>query len=333
MRRTPLQRVRLGAVALCFILIVSVVGYRLGGRDWLDALYMVVITVGTVGYGEHSQLAPAEKVWTIGVILFGISAAVFTMGGFFQMMAEGEIERALHSGRNSRGIDRLNSHIIICGYGRMGRILAHELSVKQQPLVVIDNELERVNEAQAQGFLAVHGDATAEEMLELAGISRAKCLVTALPSDAANVFITLTARNINDKLQIIARSESQPTAKKLMQAGATRVVLPSTIGALRIAAMITHPSTVELMELVAGHSVLDVEVDELVVPAGSKLIGKTIAQSHTRHQHGLLIVAVKKADGGMVFNPDSDLAFGEGDIVIVMGRVENIERFRGEYQM
>jgi voltage-gated potassium channel len=333
MRRTPLQRVRLGAVALCLILIVSIVGYRLGGRGWLDALYMVVITVGTVGYGEHSQLAPGEKLWTIGVILFGISAAVFTMGGLFQMMAEGEIERALHSGRNSRGIDRLNGHIIICGYGRMGRILAHELQVKQQPLVIVDNEMERVNEAQAQGFLAVHGDATAEEMLELAGVTRAKCLVTALPSDAANVFITLTARNINSKLQIIARSESQPTAKKLMQAGATRVVLPATIGALRIAAMITHPSTVELMELVAGHSVLDVEVDELVVPAGSKLVGKTIAQSHTRHQHGLLIVAVKKAAGSMVFNPDSDLAFAEGDIVIVMGRVEDIERFRGEYQM
>ena len=333
MRRTPLQRVRLGAVVLCLILLVSIVGYRLGGRTWLDALYMVVITVGTVGYGEHSQLAPLEKLWTIGVIIFGISAAVFTMGGFFQMMAEGEIERALHSGRNTRSIDQLRDHVIICGFGRMGRILAHELQTKKQPLVVIDNDLERVHEAHAQGFLALHGDATAEDMLQMAGISRAKCLVTALPSDAANVFITLTARDINANLQIIARSESQPTAKKLMQAGASRVVLPSTIGALRIAAMITHPSTVELMELVAGHSVLDVEVGELTVPAGSRLIGQTIAQSHTRHQHGLLIVAVKKGEGNMIFNPDSDFAFSEGDIVIVMGRVEDIDRFRNEYQM
>jgi len=294
---------------------------------------MVVITVGTVGYGENSHLSPAEKIWTIGVIIFGISAAVFTMGGFFQMMAEGEIERALHSGRNSRGIERLSDHIIICGYGRMGRILAQELQTKKQPLVVVDTDLEAVNEGQSQGLLALHGDATAEELLQTAGIERAKCLVTALPSDAANVFITLTARNMNPKLQIIARSEYQTTPKKLLQAGANRVVLPSAIGALRIAAMITHPSTVELMELVAGHSVLDVEVDELVVQGGSGLIGKTIAQSHTRHQHGLLIVAVKKAEGNMIFNPNSDLAFAEGDIVIVMGRVEDIERFRGDYQM
>lgn len=332
MKRTPLERVKLGAVVLSAIVSISVLGYVfLFGRGWIDALYMVVITVGTVGFGEHSSIGWPEQLFTMGVIVLGISASVFTLGGFIQMMTEGEIERILASGRASRNIEGLAQHAIIAGFGRVGRILAQELAERKQPFVIVENNPAAAAEAESMGYLAVEGDATEEETLIRAGIQRAKCLVTVLPNDAANVFITLTSRNLNRELQIIARGEQHSTQKKLLQAGANRVVLPASIGAMRIASMITHPSTVELMELVAGRSVLDVEVDELTVPDACPLLGRSIGETEIRARHGLLIVAIKHATGKLTFNPETTATFQPRDIVIVMGRVEDIERFRREY--
>ncbi len=331
--RTPLRRVRAGAIVLVIVFAVAVVGYRIAGRGWLDAVYMVVITISTVGYGEISVLSPGQQVLTIVVVVFGISAAVFTLGGFIQMMMEGEIERAFRLGRTTRAIEKLTRHVILCGYGRIGQILAHELNSKKQSFVVLDNDPEVLAEAQNAGHLVLLGDATEEQVLLAAGVERAQCLVTALPNDAANVFITLTSRNLNRDLQIIARGEYQTTEKKLLQAGANRVVLPAAIGALRMAAMVTRPSTIELMELVGGKSVLDVEIDEVPISVGSSLVGKTIVDAETRRRHGLLIVAVKQTGGNMVFNPGAELVFQPGDTLIVMGRLEDIDRFRQEHKL
>jgi voltage-gated potassium channel len=330
---TSLRRVCIGAVVLGVVFGVAVAGYRIAGRTWLDAVYMVVITISTVGYGETSTLSPGQQVLTIGVIVFGISAAVFTLGGFIQMMMEGEIDRALSVGRTTRAIERLERHVVLCGFGRIGQILAHELKSKSQSFVVIDNDPEAVAEAQNAGCLVLLGDATEEDVLVSAGVQRAQSLVTALPNDAANVFITLTSRNLNREMQIIARGEYQTTEKKLLQAGANRVVLPAAIGALRMAAMITRPSTIELMELVAGQSVLDVEIDEILVSAASPLVGKTILDAETRRRHGLLVVAVKQKIGSMVFNPGAEVVFQPGDTIIVMGRLDDIDRFRQEFKL
>lgn len=329
-KRPALKRMRWGALAFGLVTVFAVVGYRLFGRDWIDAWYMFVITVGTIGFGEHSQLGNPEKLFTIAVIIFGISAASYFLGGFFQMMVEGEINKALKESRISRGIERAENHVIVCGYGRMGRILAHDLHESDQSLVVIDNDPQAVAEAQAGGFLALVGDATEEDALLAAGIQRAKCLVTTLPNDAANVFISLTSRNLHGSLQIIARGELHTSQKKLLQAGANRVVLPAAIGARRIASMITHPSMVELMELVAGRSMMDVEIAELVVSAHSGIVGKTVVEIEARRKHRLLVVAVKHPGGQMVFNPDNDENFQSGDTLVVMGRVPDIERFRQE---
>ncbi len=287
-------RIRRGAIVLAMVLVAAVCGYRWFGWSWLDALYMVVITMATVGYGEHSQLPPPQQAFTIVVILVGISAAVYTFGGFIQMMTEGEIEKVVGTRRMAREIGNLKDHVIVCGFGRIGQILADELSRHHHPFVVIDTSVERIEHARSLGYLAQVGDATEEEVLMAAGIARAKTLVTALPCDAANVFITLTSRNLNRSLQIIARGELQSTQKKLLQAGADRVVLPAATGALRMAAMITRPSTVELLELVAGKSVLDVEVDEVTIPAASPLVGKSVIATEARRKHGLLVVAVKR---------------------------------------
>jgi voltage-gated potassium channel len=331
---TPLRKIRVGAVILVAILVLSTVGYRVWGNwSWLDSFYMVAITVSTVGYREVGELDQTLKILTIVLIVFGISAAIYTIGGFIQMMTEGEIERALGVRRLTRDIGKLSNHVIVCGFGRMGHILTDEMTRRNKTFVVIDLDPVPVADLVSQGHLAIQGDATEEDVLLEAGVERARSLVTALPSDAANVFITLTSRNLNSEMQIIARGEFPSTQKKLIQAGANRVVLPAAIGAQRIANMITRPSIVELMELVAGSSTLDVEVDELRVPGESRLIDSSVMEAETRRRHKLLLVAIKRSEGDIVFNPDPDTVFKPNDTIIVMGRAEDIERFRIEFSI
>ena len=331
MATPPLKRMRLGLVILVIIFVVAVCGYRISGRSLLDSVYMVVVTLSSVGYGETSSLSPPLQVFTILLIVFGASTAVYIVGGFVQMMAEGEINRALGRRRVNREIERLTGHVIICGFGRVGETLAEELHRRKYAFVVLDNDPERITEAISLGYLALTDDATQEEALMRAGVKRAKTVVTSLPRDAENVFLTLTARNLNRELKIIARGESRSTEKKLIQAGADRVVLPAATGAMRMAAMITRPSTVELLELVAGRHMAQVEVDGLTISPGSPLAGCTVRESEPRRRHGLLIVALQHAGGELTFNPDADTEFQEGDTVIVMGRLADIERFRTEY--
>lgn len=329
--KSPLKRLQVGLVTLGVIFVVAVFGYWLGGWNLLDSVYMVVVTLSSVGYREAGKMTPALQVFTILLIVFGASAALYIVGGFVQMMAEGEINRALGLRRVTREIERLGEHIIVCGFGRMGEILAGELHRRKRSFVVVDNDPERITQAISLGYLALTDDATEEEALLHAGVKRAKTVVVTLPSDAENVFITLTARNLNPKLQIIARGELHATEKKLIQAGADRVVLPAAAAALRMAAMITRPSTLELIELAAGHYIAEVEIDELTIPSDSPLVGCTVRDSQTRRRHGLLIVAVRHADGRLKFNPDADTVFQSGDAVIAMGRAHDIERFREEY--
>ena len=294
---------------------------------------MVVITVATIGYGEHSSLTPGEQFFTIVVVLFGLTASGYTLGGLVQLLAQGEIEKALGTRRMIREIKGLTQHVIICGFGRMGRILCAELHRHEVSFVVVDQDQAIVAEIAAAGYLGYQGDATEEETLLAVGIERAAHLATVLPSDADNVFITLTSRNLNAGIQIIARGELPSTQKKLLQAGATRVILPAAIGGLRAASMITKPSTVELMELFVGRNVLDVEVDEMQLSADCPLVGQMVSETLVRRRHGLLVVAVKRADGQMVFNPDADFTFFAQDTIVVMGKPQDIKRFCEENKL
>jgi voltage-gated potassium channel len=328
----PLKRLQIGLTILAAILIVAVCGYRMGGWSWLDSIYMAVTTLSMVGYRDDvgGPMTWQLQVFTIVLILFGVSAALYVLGGLFQMMTEGEVNRALGLRRVTREIERLNGHVIVCGFGRTGEILAGELARENRPFVVIDNDPERITEAIALGYLALTDNATEEEALEHAGVARAQTLVITLPTDSENVFITLTARNLNPELQIVARAELPTTEKKLIQAGANRVVLPSAAAALRMSAMVTRPSTVELIELVAGRHVT-VQVDDLTLPPESPLVGRTVRDSETRSRHGLLIVGVRHPGGELMFNPGADTVFQGGDTVIVMGQKADIERFRREH--
>ena len=329
---TPLNRIRFGATVFGSIVLVAVVGYRLSGRSWLDAVYMVVITISSVGYGEKTGITdPTLKLFTIGAIIFGMCAAGYTIGGFLQMMTEGELERALGRRRTAKGIEQLKGHAIVCGFGRTGQILAAELERQNIEFVVIDDDAERIADAVSRGYLTVIGDAAEEENLIAAGVERAKSLITGLPDDVVNVFLTLTSRNLNPKLQIIARVENPSAEKKLIQAGADRVVLPAVIGAHRMAWLVAKPSSAAVMESFTDQNVLDVDMGEATIPATSKLVGLSVRNTEAHRFHRLLFVAIRQADHRMVFNPDADYTFNAGDTIIIMGRMEGMQRFRQEY--
>jgi len=333
----PFERITLGVFILLVIVVVATIGYHIldpqEDRDWLDDVYFVVITISSVGYTEKSEVEWPVQIFTIGVIVFGMSATAYTMGGLIQMVTEGEIQRAMGTRRTTREIQRLKDHVILCGYGRIGRTFCDELERKGESFVVIEHDPVRVQRAQESEHLLIQGDATHEDILIDAGIERAKSVVTTLPDDAANVFITLTARNLNDQLYIIARAEYAETKKKLIQAGADRVVLPAAMGALQMAHLITRPSTVELMELVADKDFVHIELDEIAIPDDCRIIGKTVAQAAARSEHGLLVVAIKHAEGAIAFNPAADHLFVTGDTLLVMGKTEDIEKFRREHDI
>lgn len=323
-------RLRTGLTTLVAIFCVAICGYRLAGWTWLDSAYMVVTTMSTVGFREMGAMTPALKAFTILVIVFGVSTSFYILGGLVQMALEGEINRALGMRRVSREIERLSGHVVICGFGRTGEVVAGEIARSKHPFAVIEHDAQRIAEAVAMGYLAVQADAKEEESLRAARVCEAKTLVTTLPGDADNVFITLTARELNPELHIIARGEQRSTEKKLIQAGADRVVLPAMTGALRMAAMVTRPSTLELIELAAGGRVAEMAVDELILSGDCPLVGKSIRDSQARSRHGLMIIAMRRADGQMVLNPDASVSFQAGDTAVVIGRLADIEKFRTE---
>lgn len=330
--RTPLMRIRIGGFVLVLVFVVAVFGYHFfGGYDWLSAVFMVVITISTVGYGETSGLSPAVQAFSILVIVVGISASVYTIGGLIQLMLEGELERVLGRRRMIKDIQNLTGHSIICGYGRMGHNLAIELTEQGRDLVIIDHDLEKTNEAAQQGFLCVTGDATEEQTLLDAGLIRAGTLVSTFPNDAESVFITLTARNLCPTVTIISRAERESTQQKLHQAGANTVIMPTIVSARQMGRMITRPSTAHLISLVDEGSNREFDLDELAIEAGSPLVGMSVGATEAHKRHRLLVVAIKDSDGKIRFNPDANEHFATGDVVMVIGHRDHIDAYRAEY--
>lgn len=325
------DRLWLGMIAMAAVIVVGVCGYRFFGYSWIDSAYMVTITLSTIGYGERSDASPQQKLFTMAVIIVGLSVAGYTLSRMAQVLFGGEIERLLGQQRMTREIEHLRQHTIVCGFGRIGEILAADLAHHHKPFVLVEIDTERLPSAREKGYLVVHGDATDDEALFKAGIVRAESLITALPNDASNVFITLTARNLNRDLRVIARAEHSSSEKKLRQAGASRVVMPSAIGTQQMVRMITRPTTADLMDVIRDQANMDLELDEIAVPQGSKLAGISVRESEAHREHHLLMLAVKQLNGKMIFHPSADYSFQPGDVVIVLGDVANITRFRNQY--
>jgi voltage-gated potassium channel len=332
--RSPTRGIFTGIVLFVLTLMGAVTGYMLFGCHPLDAIYMVVITMFGIGYDEFCPVSPAQRFFTMAVIIAGVVSSAFIVGGIVQMVTEGEIHRALDSRRKTKDIENLKGHTIICGFGRIGLILARKLTEEREAFVIMDNNVERIAAAEEMGFRVYQGNATDEEALLAAGIGRARVLATVLPDDAANVFITLTARGLNPGLMIVARGELPSTEKKLRLAGANHVVSPASISGQRMANLITHPNMVEFLDQSEERSRLnellaqiDVQVDELTIPHKSPLVGKTIGDLEVRGKGTFIVVALRRSDGEMMTHPGFATRLESGDTVIVLGHHGDIPQF------
>jgi len=323
----PFRKIITGIALFLAICVTAVIGYMAAGWKLEDSIYMVIITIFGVGYGEVQPVqSPALRLLTIGVIIAGYGAVIYTVGGFMQMVIDGELNHALGARKMDKDIERLRDHTIVCGMGRMGTILTRELHKAKKPFVVIDCEERRIQQAKELGYLVIDGDATEERILEHAQINHASVLASVLSDDASNVFITITARGMNPSLTIVARGENPRTEKKLLGCGASRVVLPTAIGASKIAQSIIRPTAENLLaqltsrgEMKEELEQIGIEFEELDVGKISPLIGKAIKDIEIRGDHGFLIVAIRRADGSVLMNPDAETKLAGSDVIISLG--------------
>lgn len=331
--QTSLQRIITGVSIFILTVIIAVSGYIIAGWTLLDAVYMVVITIFGVGYGEVQPLTSAAlKVFTILVIIAGAISVAYAVSGFVQLITEGEIRRLLDVKRMNKDIEQLEDHVIICGFGRIGQMLARQLKATHQPFVILDNSPQRIELAREQGYLMFLGNATDEDNLQALQIQKATTLATVLPDDAANVFITLTAREMSPSLMIVARGELPSTEKKLRLAGANHVVLPATISAVRMAHLITNPTAMDFLsqgddrnslnQLLAD---LDIQLHE--VPIEDSLVGKTIGDIEVQSRGTFIITALRRATGEVTIHPDRTLYLMKEDRLFLMGHAGDMPSF------
>ncbi len=317
---------------LLALLVAGSLGFVwLQGWNFFDALYMTVTTLTTVGYGEIHPLDRIGRLYNMALILSGMGVMLYIVGSLARVLIEGEIRSALGKRKLIKHIRRLKNHYIICGFGRIGEIIARQLKERDFSLVIIDRESDLATRLDELGYYFINGDATRDEVLLEAGIERAKGLVAVVTSDADNVYIVLTARSLNPQLFIVARSEEPGSEKKLLRAGANRVESPYQMGGQKMAHTILHPTVVTFMELAMKEGV-EWSMEEIAVGQTSSLLGVPLQDSGIRQKLDLILVAIKRADGEMLFNPSHDTAILAGDTLIALGLRKNLDALEAMVQ-
>jgi voltage-gated potassium channel len=325
--RPRLHRLLAPAGVLVALLAAGTLGYQLvEGWGWLDALYMTVITLTTVGFHEVHSLSAGGRVFTMVLAMGGVFTAFYAGVEFIRAVVTGEILTVLGRQRMESRLDKLSGHFVVCGFGRMGRLVAEEFSSAGLPFVVVDRDPRVLEGFDIPHGIPLVGDATADDVLRRAGVERARALVTAAASDADNLFITMSARLINERLVIVARAEGEGAEVKLRRAGASRVVSPYTIGGHRVAQAVLRPNAMDFIELATRTGHLELQIEEVEVRATSPLVGQAIKASPVRSELGIIIVAIKKPGAKMAFNPSPDTALEAGDLLITLGHRQQLDR-------
>jgi voltage-gated potassium channel len=291
-----------------------------------DALYMTVMTITTVGYGEVHRLSTAGRAFTIFLMLGGIFTMFYAAGELIRAIVSGEVRTALGRYRMEQSLARLNYHVIVCGFGRMGRLVCREFDAKGIAFVVIEKQAELLADFNLKHGIALAGDATSDEVLQRAGVQRARAVVSVLGTNADNLYVTMSARLLNDRLFIVSRSEDEAGEEKLRRAGANRVVSPYAIGGSRVASAVLRPAVVDFIELATRSEHMELQIEETLITPTSKLVGTTLKESHLRQDYGIIIVAIKKPTGAMVFNPPSDARIEAGDTLITLGHRQQLDQ-------
>lgn len=315
------RRLGIAISLLLGVLAFGTVGYLILGLSLIDALYQTVTTVATVGFREVVPFGTAERVFTMALIIVGVGAVLYALGSLIETLIEGRLLETIGRMRMERTIETLQDHVIVCGWGRVGRAIAAEVVAAGKPIVVIDEEAERLEDCPHP---TVHGDCTEDETLERAGIARASSLVAAVDVDAANSFIALSARAIRPDIFIVARARSVDSEGKLLRAGADRVVNPQNIGGARMAAFVLRPHVAEFLDVVMHERNLEFRLEEIPIAETSPLAGRTLREAHLRDQTGALVLAVRDARGSFLSNPDPDVRIEPGQVLIAIGTEEEL---------
>jgi voltage-gated potassium channel len=328
---SPLRNLAAVILFVLTLMVLSIAGYMANGWSFQDAAYMVILTVYTVGYQEVRPInTPALHVLTVTTIVFGCTGMILLTGALVQVFTVSQIRQLLGVGRLSSEIEKMKGHVVICGFGRIGVMLAKELKDGGMEFLVLERNEGRISQAQALGYLCVQGDAADEAGLIAAGVKRAQVLASVLPDDAANVFITLSARSLNPDIQIIARGEQPSTESKLTYAGADKVVLPTHIGAERIAEMILFPETARFIRGSERMRDFDKTLRDLglglvvlTAPDESAAVGQTVGEMEKRGKGSFFVVQLDRRNGDIVTTPSSDVNIEGGDGLLVVARGES----------
>jgi voltage-gated potassium channel Kch len=325
---SPVRNLTAGVIYTVTVMIIATIAYMAAGWSFRDALYMVIVTVYTVGYNEVRPINTAAlNVITIGLIVLGCTGIIFLTGALVQFFTLNQINKTLGLKRMNTQIDELQEHVIVCGFGRLGTVLARSLRASSAGFVILEANEARANEARLQGYLCIHGDASSEAVLLAAGVKRANALATVLANDAVNVFITLSARALNPNLSIVARGEVSSTESKLLQAGADKVVLPTQIGAERIAELILYEESARFIEgLERSHGFqrvlhnFGVELEVVTAAPQSPAARMTVAAIERQAKGAFFIIQINRRDGDVFTAPPTTTVVGEGDGVVLIGR-------------
>lgn len=325
----PSQReILLATAALLVVIAVGTSGYTLiEGWPWMDGMYMTFITLSTIGFGEVHPLSPLGRIFTVLIAITGIGIVTFVAARSAQLLLASE---RLRERRMMSRIDDLSDHYIICGYGRVGQRLAEDLQEAGRNFVVVDFDVRAIEELRETQMLYVQGDAEEEETLETAGIHRARGIILTLPDDSDNVFVTLTVREMNPNVIILARTIDHRNRSKLLNAGADKVIAPSEVGADRMAQVILRPNVDTFMDRVLHASALSLGIEEVEVQPGAPLAGQTLSQSNFRQQYDAIVIGmIDQSEGGaMKFNPSPEDRIQDGDVLIVLGDPDMIHSLR-----
>lgn len=314
---------------LLVVVLFGICGYTwIEGWDLLDSLYMTIITLSTVGYGEVREIGPSGRVFTVLLIVFGLFTITYIVGLVAETLVAGEIRSVLGRRKVSKKIKSLRDHYIICGYGRIGSIICKGLTRKAIPLMVIEKDEQVQEQLEEDEILYLQGDATHEETLLEAGIAKAKGLVSVVSSDAENVYICLTARGLSPRLYILSRAEDEASERKLLRAGANKVILPYILGGRRMVQAIIRPTVSDFLESAVHDQSFELAIEEITVGEDSRLANQSLVDSGIRQEMDIIIIGIKQKDGTMIFNPSSQAEIQSDDILIAMGRNKDLETLR-----
>jgi len=314
----------LSIVLLIFINAFGVAGYMIiEGWNFRDSLFMTVITITTVGYGEVHDLTAAGEIFTIVLLVLGVGIILYLLGTEAKLLLEGELEGLIGRKRLEKKIRELKNHYIICGFGRMGKTIAKEFSSRDIDILIIEKN--SVSDAEKGEFLILEGDANNEDVLKSAGIENAKGLISVLPTDAENLFLVLSARDLNPDLFIVTRASEESSERKILRAGADRVVSPYITGGIRIANSILKPAVVDFIEFATKIGNLELQLEEILLDKGSILSERTLVDTGIGRDLEIIIVAIKRPDGTMEFNPNSTSIINSGDTLVALGEPSKLK--------